>query len=90
MASGCYKQTGEQLVQRKPVSRQWRAACAQGTEVALQLHHSPHPVLYPGPSDRSNMHAQELLRDPTAMQQALVTFWAPSIPTHMVLDTAGE
>jgi hypothetical protein len=63
------------LVTSRPtaISPSVATAYAQGTEVALQLHHSPHPVLYPGPSDRSNMHAQELLRDPSAMQQALVS-----------------
>ena len=43
----------------------------QGNEVALQMRHSPHPHLYAGPSDRSNMHAQEFVRDPATVHQTV-------------------
>lgn len=40
--------------------------------MALQVHHSPHPLLYAGPSDRSNMHAQEFVREPAIGLQSMV------------------
>lgn len=40
--------------------------------MALQVRHSPHPHLYPGPSDRSSMLAQEFARDPAIVHQTMV------------------
>ena len=40
--------------------------------MTLQVRHTPNPQLYPGPSDRSSMLAQELAREPVTVHQAMV------------------